>query len=334
MKVLVIGGTLFLGRHFVEALVAAGHEVTLFNRGRSNADLFPELETIGGDRITDFKKLDGRFFDVVVDPSGYYPGNIRAWSEYLQEKTDHYIFISSISAYEIYREKGADESFPTLAYPEDQADPETFDGETYGPLKGSCDKVVEELWGDRGTIIRPGLIVGPQDPTGRFTYWPKQYLGDAPFLAPDVKDQAVQVIDARDIADWVVRLCTSRAWGIFNAVAPYPPTTFAEMLAACAEALRSKAEPIWVNQQFLLDRKVQPWSGLPIWIPTRGEDLLMMWTSNERAVAAGLSFRPLKDTIVDTVDWVRSTPDYPMGATLPADQAQGLLQAWADQQST
>jgi 2'-hydroxyisoflavone reductase len=317
MKLLVLGGTKFLGRAAVEAALARGDEVTLFNRGETNPELFPEVEKLRGDRDGDLSALEGREWDAVIDPSGYVPRIVRASAELLRGRVGHYLFVSSISVYAEPFTAGGDESAP-LQELEDPASEEIM--RDYGALKAACERVVSEVFPDSHTNVRAGLIVGPRDPTGRFTYWPLRIAAGGEVLAPAPSERHVQVIDVRDLGSWLVEACASRATGAFNATCE--PLSFADMLGACGDADLS-----WVAEDFLLEQGVEPWSDLPVWLATPDGPMLEM--SVARAVAAGLRFRPLEETARDTLAWARET-DHPLvgGAGLePAREAE-LLEAW------
>ena len=219
MRLLVLGGTKFLGRSFVEAALAGDHEVTLFNRGETNPGLFPEAEHLRGDRASDLGALEGRAWDAVVDPSGYVPAVVAASAQLLRE-AQLYLFVSSISVYADYREPRVEgDPLETLA-PDHPADRLLEDYANYGALKTLCEREVEHVFGDRALIVRPGLIVGPHDPTDRFTYWPRRAERGGPVLAPAPPDQPLQMVDVRDLAGWMLRLVESGRTGVFNATSP------------------------------------------------------------------------------------------------------------------
>jgi 2'-hydroxyisoflavone reductase len=286
VRLLVLGGTKFLGRHAVAAALADGHEVTTFTRGRTNPDLFPEAEHLTGDRDGGLDALRGREWDGVVDTSGYVPRVVRQSAELLRAAVQHYVFVSTISVY---------------AEPDELDDPATENIEQhYGALKRACERVVEEVYGERSARVRAGLIVGPHDPTDRFTYWPRRLAAGGDVLAPGDPQQPLQVIDARDLAAWLVRLALDGPGGTFDATGEQ--TT----LGAVLEQLRSGAQLVWVDGQRVLDAGVQPWMELPLWLPRDAWELMERDVS--AAVAAGLSFRPLEETARDTFEWDRTEP--------------------------
>jgi len=333
MKVLVIGGTRFLGRHLVDALVARHHEVTLFNRGRSAPGLFSQIEEIHGDRDGGpdaFALLAGRRWDAVIDTCGYVPRVVRASCAALRTLVDRYVFVSSISVY-------ADRSAPELAEDAPLAtleDPSSEDVSVhYGALKAACEREVREAFGVRALIVRPGLIVGPYDPTGRFTYWPRRIAEGGEVLAPGDPGDPVQFIDARDLAEWIVRALTRGPGGAYNATGPANPLSFGALLAACVQALAPipPTQLTWCSEAFLSDHGVAPWTGLPLWLPAAEAGIHRV--SIQRALDAGLSFRPPAATIVDTLDWARSPQFVPPAGVyanvgLTRERESELLAAW------
>ena len=328
MKLLILGGTVFLGRHLVEAALARGHEVTLFNRGQHNPELFPEVEKLRGDRNGDLAALVGRRWDAVIDTSGYVPRVVRASAELLAEAVEHYTFISTISVYSDFNHPTMDESAPVGRL--DDPSVEQVTGETYGPLKVLCEEAAEAALPGRVLNIRPGLIVGPHDPSDRFTYWPVRVARGGDVLAPARPDRQVQIIDARDLAEWNIRMTESRRTGVFNATGPDYRLTMGAVLDACKTVSGSDARFVWVDGQFLLDAGVRPWIELPLWIPQREDESGSLLAVNcDRAFAAGLTFRPVAATTRDTLEWAATRPpDYEWRAGLPADREQEVLEAW------
>jgi 2'-hydroxyisoflavone reductase len=294
MKILVLGGTIFLGRYIVEAALARGHHVTVFNRGQHNPHLFPEVEKLRGDRDGDLAALRGRSFDAVVDPSGYRPEQVHAAAETLGEAIRHYTFISSISVYRQFP--------PGRPFDEDTPLAEGSDG--YGPLKGRAEEALEAELPGRVTCVRPGLIVGPHDPTDRFTYWPRRVARGGRVLAPGRPERPIQFVDVRDLAEWCVRLGEMRRVGVFNAVGPETTLTMRQLLDECRTVARSDARFTWVPDDELAAAGVKPWTELPLWIPERDPGFGgMLLANNARAVAAGLTFRPAAATIQATLEW-------------------------------
>jgi nucleoside-diphosphate-sugar epimerase len=303
MRLLVLGGTKFLGRHAVEAALAAGHEVTIFTRGRTNAELFPEVQHLRGDRDGDLGALEGGEWEGVLDTSGYVPRIVRRTAELLRDAVGRYVFVSSISVYADFS-LPVDESSP-LAELEDPATEEVM--EHYGALKAACEGVVEETFGERSARVRAGLIVGPHDPTDRFTYWPRRIAAGGEVLAPGSPAAPVQFVDVRDLAAWLVKLALEGPGGVFNATGPAEPLSFAELLERARAAIGSDATFVWTEDERILQAEVQPWTELPLWLP--GSDQAGMARADiSRALAAGLVFRPLGETVADTLAWDRTVP--------------------------
>jgi 2'-hydroxyisoflavone reductase len=320
VRLLLLGGTKFLGRHAVDAALAAGHEVTTFTRGRTNPGLFPEVEHLRGDRDGDLEALRGRAWDGAIDTSGYVPRIVRQSAELLRDAVERYVFVSSISAYGDFSVP-IDEATPVA----ELDDPGTEDvAEHYGALKAACEGVVEEIYGDRSARVRAGLIVGPFDPTDRFTYWPRRIAAGGRVLAPGVPEAPVQFVDARDLAAWLVQLALEGPGGLYNATGPAEPLAFAELLERSRATLGSNATVVWTDAQRVLDAGVAPWTELPLWLPD--PDYAGMSRANiSRAVDAGLRFRPLEQTVADTLAWDRTVPgDRP---TLAPEKEREILAA-------
>ena len=319
MRILVLGGTQFLGRHTVDAALARGHDVTMFNRGQTRPELFPDVEKLRGDRDGDLDALRGRAFDAIVDTSGYVPRIVRETIDALGD-VGHYTFVSSISVY-------ADVSTPpTESSPVAELEEPTEEWrEAYGELKADCEDVVRERF-PKAFIPRPGLIVGPWDPTGRFTYWPQRFADGGRVLAPAPPDADAQVIDGRDLADWIVRAAENRLAGTYNAVdRPIPRAT---LLETCRRVADVDAEVVWVDGAFLAEHEVGEWMELPLWLHDPGY-AGMLSVDPEAAFAAGLSPRPLEDTVRDTLAWI-AAGDAPAEPPAGLDRAkeQAVLDAW------
>jgi len=327
LRILVLGGTRFLGRHFVEAALAAGHVPTLFHRGRTNPDLFPGVERITGDRDGGLEALAGRTWDAVLDPSGYFPRVVSASARALGGSTARYLFVSSISVYAEPLAVGLDESAPVATL----ADPtvEEITGETYGGLKALCEQAVRDAFGERATVVRPGLIVGPHDTTDRFPYWPRRLARGGEVLAPGRPDAPTQFVDARDLATWMLRLLERDVPGTFNATGPASPLTLGECLTRIAAAVGGDARLTWVDEAFLREQGVQPWLEMPLWL--HEADQAMDRVSNARARAEGIAFRPLEDTARDTLAWERTRPPEARAASpaLRPEREAEVLAAWA-----
>lgn len=326
MRLLVIGGTMFLGRHVVDAALAAGHDVTLANRGKTNADLFPSVTRLTVDRDNDLSALATGEWDAVIDTCGYVPGHVRPLAELLADRVGHYTFVSSVSVYTDVSTPGVDEDSP-LGTLEDESSTDV--GQFYGPLKVLCERAVQSVFGGRASIVRPGLIVGPWDPSDRFTYWPRRFDLGGEAIVPDWKAMPVQLADARDLSEWLVRAAAAKASGVFNGCGPATPWTFEEMVNACvAAAGDNAATPVWVDEDFLLEQHVAPWGELPVWLPSRSEHAGMLSVSVDRAVAAGLTFRSIDDVVAATLAWDRTQRDRELRGPLVADKEAEVLAAW------
>jgi len=303
MRILILGGTAFLGPELVEAARARGHLVTLFNRGKTRPGLFPDLEKLRGDRDGQLDALRGRRWDVAIDTSGYVPRLVRLSADLLAPSIDRYLFISSISAYaeDVKPPVGEEAALAVLADPKSEEV-----RKDYGALKAACENAAEAGLPGRALSIRPGLIVGPGDPTDRFTYWPVRLARGGEVLAPGDGADPVQVIDVRDLAAFVIRCAEARRAGRLNATGPAAPLAMRDFLAGVAAGVGAAPSLTWVDEKLLEEAKVSAWTDLPVWIP-RSEP--MGQVSVARAVAAGLTFRPLADTARDTLAWWRALPE-------------------------
>jgi len=329
MRILIIGGTRFLGRHLVESALARRHEVTLFNRGQTNPNLFPQLETIIGDREKDVNSLKDRIWDAVIDVAGYLPRIVRLSAEALEPNVSRSVFISSISVYENLRKIGIDESYPVGKITKETA--EEITGETYGPLKALCEQVMQEIYGERALIIRPGLIVGPHDPTDRFTYWPVRVARGGDVLAPQKPEALTQIIDVRDLSDFIIKLIEDSAWGVYNVTGPDYELTMGKLLKVSRQVSGSDANFKWASVDFLNQNKVEAWSDMPAWVPDDEEGLGAARIDIFKAIRAGLKFRPLEETVRDTLEWAKTLPaDHEWGAGLTAEREAEVLAAWKE----
>jgi 2'-hydroxyisoflavone reductase len=318
VKLLVLGGTKFLGRAAVESALERGHEVTVFTRGETNPELFPEAERVRGDRATD--ALPEGTWDTVIDTCGYVPGVVRRSAETLRDSIDRYLFVSSISAYADFREGPAEDAQRAELgdMPSDEMLP---DYGNYGPLKALCEDVVTELYGDRAVIVRPGLIVGPHDPTGRFTYWPHRVARGGEFVAPGPPDGQIQFVDVRDLGAWLVDLCEQKESGAFNAT--HPGSTWGELIDTCLRVSDNDARPVWIDGDWLAGQDVGQWMELPLWL--QDPDLTGMHRADvSRSLAAGLRFRALDDTVRGTLELAETSDD----AGLKPEREAELLEAW------
>ena len=325
MRILILGGTRFVGRHLVEAALARGHNLTLFNRGQQNPELFPHIEKLHGDRDGDLSVLKGRQWDAVIDTCGYVPRVVRLSADLLANSIQHYTFISSISVYADPLPLHSDET----ALQGQLADETSEDvGNNYGPLKVLCERVVEQTLPERALIIRPGIIVGPHDPTDRFTYWLRRAAQSGEVLVPGPSDRLVQFIDGRDLAEWIVRLVEAHQLGIYHATGPRESLSMQRLLDECNLVSGGAAHFTWIDEQFLLNADVQPWSTeMPLWAPA---SQATVYTANcGKALAVGLRYRALADTIRDTLQWAATrTIDIERRAGLSPDKEHQLLQAW------
>jgi nucleoside-diphosphate-sugar epimerase len=318
VKLLVLGGTQFLGRAAVEAALERGHDVTLFNRGQTNPDLFPEVEKLLGDRAVD--PIPSGEWDAVIDTAGMFPGVVRASTEALRDSVHRYLFVSSISVYADLSEGPTEDSRRAElgGMPNDQMLPGYGN---YGALKALCEDVVTEVYGERGLIVRPGLIVGPHDPTGRFTYWPHRIARGGEFVVPGPPEERVQFVDVRDLGAWMVELLELGQSGAFNAT--HPGVTWGEVVDSCVRVTRSNGQPVWIDSDFLASRGVGEWMELPLWL--RDPDSTGMIRADvSRAVATGLVFRPLDETVAATLDLADTTDD----VGLKPERERELIELW------
>lgn len=315
MRLLCLGGTRFVGRAVVEEALARGHQVTLFNRGRTNPDLFVETERLRGDRANDLSALDGREWDAVLDLAAYHPREVDLSTQALRGRVGRYLFVSTVSVY-------ADQSTP----PDEDAalvrleDPEDRRPETYGARKAAAEGIVGAAFAGRATVVRPGMIAGPHDRTDRLSYWPRRLAAGGRVLAPGSPADPVQFIDVRDLASFMLTLVEGDSPGTFNVTGKHLP--MGEFLSICARATRSDAELVWVPSRWLVQAGVDPWMGVPLWISAPG------WEAANRvpigrALAAGLTLRPVAETIVSA--W--HDPDSPGSSFTRADEAR-LLDAF------
>lgn len=328
MRLLIIGGTRFLGRALVDEALAAGHDVTMFNRGQSNPRLYPDTESIHGDRDGELHLLDGRTWDAVIDTCGYTPRVVRASGEYLAGAVEHYTFISTMSVYAEPLPVSLDESGRVGTLPDEST--EEITGESYGPLKALCEQAVMEAMDGRALNARPGLIVGPYDLSDRFTYWPARVARGGEVLAPSGPDYGVQFIDVRDLAHWLLGATELRLTGPYNLTGPREPLPMGELLETCRDVAGSDARFTWVDEAILTGNDVTPYMELPLWVPSEYAGFNAF--NIDKALAAGLVFRPVAETARDTLAWANSRPaDYSWRAGLSAEREAALLAAWRRQ---
>jgi 2'-hydroxyisoflavone reductase len=342
MDVLILGGTIFLGRHLIDAALARGHRVTIFHRGQhpfEPSKTSRSIEDLHGDRHGDLAALAGRRWDAVIDTSGYTPGEVRHTASRLSGRAGQYLFISSISAYGELPTEGLDETAPAATISDaDLAVAETLDREDpvqrarffelYGPLKAACERAVGEAFAGVSTVIRPGLIVGPHDPTDRFTYWPVRFARGGDVIVPGPPERPIQLIDARDLAEWTIALVERSRPGLFNATSPAGAFTMGTLVASCMR-VASDARPLWVPGPELVEAGVTPWVELPLWLGGDESMRGLMSVSVDRAVLEGLTIRPLDVTVRDTLDGWRTQPaDRVLRAGLAPEREAELISRW------
>jgi 2'-hydroxyisoflavone reductase len=334
LRLLVLGGTRFIGIHTTRLALERGHQVTLFNRGKTNAALFPQVDHLKGDRNGDIGALAGRSWDAVIDDSGYFPRAVRLTAELVAPSVRHYVFISTISVYASSAGANGEESATARIADETV---EKVDGETYGPLKALSEQAAERAMPGRVTVLRPGLIVGPEDNTDRFTYWPARAARGGEFLAPDRPSDAIQYIDARDLARFTLDTIERGIRGTFNVVSPPGKLTIGELVAESVDAAKrlarpgSRPRPVWVPTNFLEAQKVEAWSDMPVWVPESGDNAGFAHTLTERAEKAGLQIRPMRETVRDTLAWHLSRPaaeQAKLKAGIAAEREREVLAAW------
>jgi 2'-hydroxyisoflavone reductase len=343
LRILLLGGTGFTGPYQVKYALSRGHKVTTFNRGKTHPGELPnEVEQLVGDRNGQLDALKNRKWDVVIDNPTSVPVWVRDVAQVLKGNVDRYVFISTISVYANTSKPGTAEAALLAKYT--GVDPYKESRDTiiaskyalYGPLKALSEAEAEKQFPKQTLIIRPGLIVGPRDETDRFTYWPVRLDRGGDVLAPGSPDDPVQFIDARDLAEWTIRMVENRETGIFNATGPANKLGVGEMLNGIKDANKSNYNLTWVNADFLEQQKVSPWSDMPVWIPPRGEEAGGSQISNQRALAKGLTFRPLADTARDTLAWFKTLPQdrqLKMRAGLTSEREAEVLAAWKKQHS-
>lgn len=315
LRILVLGGTGFIGPHMVQRALDRGHEVTLFNRGRTNTHLFPDVEKLVGDRGGSLEALIGGRWDVVIDNSGYYPSHVRASAEALHGSVDHYLFTSTIDAYQDFRTIGLDESYPLHPASADRPeDPSNF----YGPLKADCERIVRGIYGENSTQVRPGWIAGPGDNNHLMTYWVVRIARGGEVLAPGAPNDYMQVTDVRDLAEWYIHIAETRLSGGYSAVGPV--MSWGDWLKGIHAVTESDATFTWVDADFLLERDAKPWTDIPLWWPARndwgppsfggnigGEGAFAI--DGSLALANGFTNRTLADTTKSILEWYWETFD-------------------------
>lgn len=339
LKLLILGGTSFLGPALVESAQARGHTVTLFNRGKTRPELFPDIEKLRGDRDPDkgdgLKALEGRDWDAVIDTSGYFPRIVKASAELLKDHVKQYVFVSTISVYAGFEKNNMDETAPVGTIEDTTV--EQITGGTYGPLKALCEQAAEAAMPGRVTVARPGLIVGPEDPSDRFTYWPVRVEKGGEVLAPGSPDDLIQVIDARDLADWIVSAIEHKHIGVYNLTGPKPDLTIGRLLDTCKSVAKSDATFTWVDADFLEAHDVAAWRDMPAWIPAKGEYTGFGTINIDRALATGLKFRPIEVTCRDTLAWFHTLPEdrqEKFRSGIKLEREAEVLKAWHERDNT
>lgn len=307
MNLLILGGTQFLGRHIVEAAIQKSHNITLLNRGKSNPDLFTDLNCIRGDRNDEkvLKELQSQKWDCVIDCCGYQPDSVSKSLHALRESADHYIFISSVSVYSDFSERIIKEDSKKQT-PTNSTNLNSDDPATYGLRKYACEERVRTIFPTASTILRPGLIVGPWDTTWRFPYWIDRVNFGGEILSPGSPNDPVQFIDARDLANFILRTAESNHYGTFNTVGPGFSLPLGELLNSIKSTLNSDCSFRWVGEDFLLNLEVQPWTHLPLWLPIKSQGVFRV--EDRKARLKGLQSRPIEETIRDTSDWMIDAP--------------------------
>jgi len=332
LSILFLGGTGFLGPHTVQYAVDRGHEVTLFNRGRSNEGLFPQLESLTGNRDPNIgsglQALQGRKWDCVIDTSAYVPRIAEASASLLAEHCEQYLLVSTISVYRDFSQIGMSETAPVGTLTDKMT--ETVDGQTYGPLKAYCEEAVERIFKNRSTIIRPGLIVGPRDTTDRYTYWPVRVARGGQVLAPGTGQDPVQYVDARDLGQFMVHCLEKKTIGTFNATSDARNENMSALLQSCQSGINPDAEFVWADGDFLNKQQVNPWGDMPVWIPSQGEMKGITQVDVSKAMAAGLSIRDRKATAQDTWNWFQAKRqnNLTLRAGLAPEREAEVLAAW------
>lgn len=338
MKILIIGGTKFLGRHLLDAALENNHEVTLFNRGKKYSDEeIPNVEEIHGDRNFELEKLSGRKFDAVIDTCGYLPQTVKKSAEFFAEKVNQYVFVSSGSVYANGMKAGYDETAETAKLSESVREKfESFDltqelngivlGESYGALKKLCEEEAEKAMPNRVLNVRAGMIVGEFDWTDRFNYWVMRIAKGGEILAPGSGKSFVQLVDAKDLSEWIIKAIEENITGIFNVTSKSLDLTFRKFLEEIKSATKSNAEFIWASEEFLTENKVAPWSEMPFYLPESDGNYKNFLTMNvDKALENGLTFRPLSETISKVKNW-REKQNFEMKAGISREREKELLE--------
>ena len=327
LKILILGGTGFIGPHQVEAALGRGHQVSIFNRGQTAPDMFPYIENLTGDRDNDLQALKGRKWDAVIDNSGFIPRWVRQTAELLQGNVGQYVYMSSISIYADNSVIGQSEEGRLLKL--EDPNTEEASNQNYGGMKALSEEYVRASFPQRATLARAGLIVGPGDPTDRFTYWPVRLHRGGETLAPGTPQDPIQCIDVRDLARWTIEAIERGHYGAYNLTGPYQQLTMGRFLETVRTTTHTDAKLTWVSSDFLAQEKVTPWTDLPLWVPPDSEMKGFVQVDIKKAVEANLSFRPMAETVQDSLAWHRTlSGGAALKAGLSPEREAELLQKW------
>lgn len=333
MKILILGGTIFVGRHFVQTALERGHEVSIFNRGSQQENLFSAVEYLVGDRHSNLSALKNKQWDAVIDTSGYIPKAVQASADILRHEVDQYVYISTTSVYQshdadtvtgspLQQIADGDLAKAENTNVDDSPTAMTYGG-SYGALKAECEKAVTKIFEDKALIIRPGVIAGPYDYTNRIVYWLKKLEGEGNCIAPVNPNTPVRFIDGRDLASWVLDLIERKVSDTFNVMGE-EGRTFGEFLQACTNVTNSSANLVWVNEEALLNAGVSPWLDLPLWLDKKQQDFLML--SDNKSISNGLIYRTIENTVSDTYAWFNNCkPTFKIETGLPLDKEASII---------
>lgn len=325
MNILIIGGTIFLGRHIINSALKRNHNVVLFNRGKHNPELYPELEKIRGDREGDLSELKGRKFDAVIDTCGYVPKVVRKSADYLRDSAGHYTFISSISVYKDAGDTGINENSALEEVKDGKTDVMTM--ENYGALKALCEKEVSDVFGNDCSLVRSGLIVGDGDFSDRFTYWVERISRGGKIIVPVSETNNVQFIDVKDLADWTLKMTEEKISGVYNSTGPLETLSLYDFVDECIEFTGSEAELVRIDEDFLLKENVIPYKDLTLWLP--GDSAGLNNVDISKAKSAGLEIRPLKETLLDTMKYhLTRGADFKLRTGLTSEREKEILDKW------
>lgn len=331
LKILILGGTAFTGPHLIKYAMDRGHSISIFNRGKTKStvhkELFKKVEKLVGDRNDNLEVLKGRQWDAVIDNYAVYPRWVRQTADILKDNVDTYLFNSTLSVHASFAKRGLNEDDPVAT----TDTPDKEDGSLYGPLKALCEDVTRDVFKERAIIVRPHLIVGPGDTTDRFTYWPVRIQKGGEVLAPGSMNRPVQYIDARDLSQFMIHLIENRTNGTFSGVGPLSGLSMAELLYGMRAVVSNDISFTWVDQEFLTKNEVRPWNEMTTWMPEGGEMDGFGSFDNTKSVKAGLTYRPLAETVKDTLDWWEGLPAERKNkpkAGLDYKKEQKVLTAW------